>query len=157
MRPISLLLPMLLLFISGCKDPKDGLVEACEAVLKDTLVSPAGYKSVSTTHLEGKATPEEYFAHMNFKYPSDDDQSSDATIRRLIKKQIEDGTFEVISYKVIMEFDAPNAYGTPIREKVLCTYVGTSPPRGVEDRKDVRIDGKSDFDRLMDTAKRFSR
>lgn len=58
--------------------------------------------------------------------------------------------------KIIIEYDSPNSFGTLIRDKALCTHVGRTLPRGVQDRKEVKINGKSDFDRLMESADRLS-
>jgi len=59
-----------------------------------------------------------------------------------------------VLFRRLLSFDAPNAYGTPIRTSEICEFVSLNGKLDRVSRGDVEVDGKSSTEWFMEIIKR---
>jgi hypothetical protein len=110
---------------------------ACEDVVKSRLLAPSAYKRISIERDDQLLTREEYVAYLADRNESD-------VMTKLYLKGFDDGQDKPSKLRAFITYDAPNAFGTPIRGTSECEYVSNS---GKEDsdrnfyRLLVKVDG----------------
>lgn len=124
----------------------DKMVSACEEAIQKRLKAPSAYKRINLRASERKLTEDEYKKYLDGQHESDAVKS--ISIRAFHEG---DNTPKEFSYQI--EYDAPNAFGTPIRSLSECTYIsanGTKPDSYLF----VSIDGQTTTDWLIDMARK---
>lgn len=113
------------------------MVKACEAALKDTLLAPATYRRVSASESTDPISLEEYAAARGETAVAEfDRQRYDHAFRSTVR----------------LDYDAANAFGTPLRLSSLCTYDTLDGDASRAHERLVRIDGKTRTDRLIEAV-----
>ena len=143
---LLLLLPLL----SGCNFFDSKMVTACEEVLKGRLLAPSEYKRIEIKQFEepiGRADFEHYFA----------DNDLPPVIQKLRKDQFDRGELKPLLYLVLISYDAPNAYGTPVRSISRCEYPTMNGDDSGVYKTTVLVDGETSTDWLMKQIKLLPR
>lgn len=132
-------------------------VQACEGVLKARLMAPAGYVRVEAEDGGVRlATIDEYMGWDGHPERKQDDvdfamaHKSGAESIRSSFKLFAYGTEQIRS--VIITYDAPNSFNTPIRSRSLCTMISDEPmgPVTPSYEQNMQIDGVSERQRSHD-------
>ncbi|MER9449326.1 hypothetical protein [Mesorhizobium sp. M0254] len=92
------------------------MTRACEAVLKKRLLAPAGYKRVETSESSEPIPLEDYLKDRGAATESD---------RILWTRMYSDDSGRKnppTKFTLFITYDAPNAYGTPVRGLSMCEY-----------------------------------
>lgn len=128
----------------------DLFIQECETLLSDRLKAPATYARVNASEQSRSRTSFEEF--LDIDHPDKMrmvmmGQAASAESREAfeaLKKVYADGSYETV--KVLLTYDAANAYGTPVRGTSICSQiVGMGEPVAVGVLSGTRIDG---FDRV---------
>ncbi|MBB4239905.1 MULTISPECIES: hypothetical protein [Rhizobium] len=127
---MALLLPT----ISGCSFSESKLVTVCEEVLKLRLLAPAGYKRIEINESEESLSRDDYK-----RYLARDEYGP--LIQGAMMKDFDRGRVKPRMFEVLITYDAPNAYGTPIRGTTICQYPTDNEDTSRADRLYVIIDG----------------
>lgn len=128
------------LSLDGC-DPASPLIAACEAALKERLVAPATYRRIRVTKAPDELVPaEEYFEK------SGDSPAVVAALRASGQQPMR--------RRAIIEYDAENRIGVPLRGIVECSYdaLGKEELDRVT-ASSVRVNGKTITDYMIDAIK----
>lgn len=128
------------LVLAGCYSADTPLVQACEVALKKRLLAPATYRRVGVVESQSAMPLEEYLTNER--------SDSIKDFYRKLGKQ-------PVRARAIIEYDAANAFGTPLRSFADCTYEASSADAvsGVSEHS-VKIGGKTTTDHLIDAVKR---
>lgn len=135
---------LMVLALSGCDRTKSDFVAACESAIKDTLRSPSGYKQIKVDYSTTELNYETYIQYIGKEEAS-----------KLYKSQIESlksGENNPVVLHALVEFDAPNAYGTAVRAVNRCEYVLMSKDQKVIAPL-IKVNGKTMTDRLADLVR----
>ncbi|MES0168054.1 hypothetical protein NKJ87_19025 [Mesorhizobium sp. M0027] len=92
------------------------MTRACEVVLKKRLLAPAGYKRVEITENSEPLSLDDYLKDRNTTSESE---------RLLWTRMYNDdivGKNPPTKFTLFISYDAPNAYGTPVRGLSMCEY-----------------------------------
>lgn len=133
--------------LAGCNPFEPKLYSVCEEVLKERLRSPSGYKRVEISAYENKMTIADWLSEANRDTPSS------AGTNKIIAEGMERRGETPVRHKLYISYDAPNAYGTLVRGLSECTYVSSDGKTTHASRFNVKIDGKTNHERLMDAVK----
>lgn len=134
---MALLLPT----IGGCNSSESKLVGVCEEVLKLRLLAPAGYKRVEIEESEEPLSRADYK-----RYLAGDEYGP--LIQGARMKDFDRGRVKPRMFEVLITYDAPNAYGTPIRGTSRCQYPTDDEDVSEASRLYVMVDGKTNADWL---------
>jgi hypothetical protein len=107
---LSLLIPIL----SSCDFFDSKMVTACEQVLKNRLLAPSEHRRIEIQQSEepiGRADYQRYFT-----------EGSSTIIQEALTKDFDRGHVKPVMYEILITYDTPNAYGTPIRGISRCQY-----------------------------------
>ncbi|GGG77714.1 hypothetical protein GCM10011415_28300 [Salipiger pallidus] len=132
---------------------RDGkFISACEDTLKKRLKAPSTYRRLSDPHIaESVATLDDYKGWTDNPEKKASDQDRQARNPKLAEMQaaqtrrflLDEHTLK----RAIIEYEAANSYGTPIRGYALCTFADPSPESFSDfDRQNVMIDGRTAFE-----------
>ncbi len=106
----------------------DPLLDACQTVLLDRLLSPSSYKEIEVKRAVVEMSPGEWYAQevSRVPYESADDVKREHTERtqREFERMMRDGIRPALT-SLIIEFDASNAYGAIIRGRARCSHYET--------------------------------
>ncbi len=113
----ALLLSAALLLLSGCSFGDSKLLATCEAEVKARLLAPAGYHRIEAKEYSEDMTIEAWMAASMAADPTmkgvyDVDAAAMKRDGKTPKK-----------LSAFITYDAPNAYGTPIRGVSACEYL----------------------------------
>ncbi|TIX88627.1 hypothetical protein [Rhizobium sp. P44RR-XXIV] len=153
---MSFLLPLL----SGCDFFDSKLVTACEAILKERLISPSEYRRIKVSELEGldldRTQLEGYLlarqrASRSSGHPTPVD---DASIKDDLRSY-DDGQLKPILYNASIVYEAFNAYKIPVRYIANCAYLGTNGDSSNVWEYRVTVDEKTSTEWLFSKAKRY--
>lgn len=122
------------------------MVKACETAIKKRLRSPSTYKRINISRSSSRETASEFKAHIA------KEESSEA-VRDMLLRDMDQNGPQRTHYTLLIEYDASNAYGAPIRDIAECAYTGKSDSNA-KDYFDVTIDGKSHLDWLKSALQR---
>lgn len=132
------------LVLAACSAFDPPMLTMCEGVLKERLRSPSGYQRISYRSLDRSLTPDEYLAALKEHRPetpiSDIDRSEAASGAPTL-------------FQMLIEYDAPNAYGTLVRGNQICDYLGTKAEFAAASDFFIRIDGKTRIEWLVSQAR----
>lgn len=120
----TLIVTMLLLWSGSCSAGGFPFVAACEEVIKSRLIAPSTYHRIKLTEDREPITLDQLVAGL------DDDN-----VKKFFRQT---ATREPVRQVALIEYDAMNAHGVPLRGKSSCTY-----------------DSATDFDLDVDQAKRL--
>lgn len=125
--------------IYGSRDmlASNTMINACEDALKERLKAPSTYRRIKVTESQQSITFEQYFAASN------DSPAVQSFLRSMAKQP-------PTQLMTFIEYDAANAFGTPIRSISKCTYNTLDPTRSTDSKELVEIDGKSNTRWLVD-------
>ncbi len=134
---------------SSCSFFGSSFEAACEDVIKERLLAPSAYKRVSVDRSDHRMTRDEYVAYLQ---TSDDPE----VVKKANLKSFDEGNYKPTTLRAYIKYDAPNAYGTPIRGTSVCEYFSDSGneshDRGFY-RLVVEVDGDSQTDWLVKRVK----
>jgi len=91
---------------TGARDP--AMVRNCEAAVQNRLSSPSGYKRIRVAHAVEQMTRDEVA------------QRSQGNAFGTPLYRFTAGEYRPQVWRVVIEFDAPNGFGAPIRMMGLC-------------------------------------
>jgi len=80
-------------------------------------------------------------------------QETSKTLYNARLNAYEKGDLVPTNYTLIIEYEAPNAYGTPVRSFSTCEYFDGSGSLEYVTKNSVKIDGKTSTDLLVDQAR----
>lgn len=132
------------MLLAGCNPFESKFVAACETALKSRLRSPSGYKRVEVTEYNNPISIDEYVAIRR------------AEKSELLKFEIDymkNSNKQPTRHIAFISYDAPNAYGTLVRGTSQCEYVTSDGDASRASEILVKIDGKTNTDRLIDAVK----
>jgi hypothetical protein len=129
--------------LAGCWSSDSKFVQSCEELLKETLRSPSTYRRVGVVERREPIPLEDYLAA----------QKDSEAVKRLYRQQ---GT-QPVRILAAIEYDAANAYGTPVRGAAVCHYDSTDGDASRIPTDLVRINGKTRTDMLVDRARQLVR
>ncbi len=139
---------MMLVALTGCDSNKSDFLAGCESAIKDTLRSPSGYKQINVEYVTRELTYEAYTQYIGKEATS-----------KLYKTQIDalkSGKNNPLLLQATVEFDAPNAFGTPVRGMSICEYVVTGKGQKVIAPL-IKVNGKTKTDLLADQVREQAR
>lgn len=137
----SYLLSLLPLLSScGFFDPK--MVTACEQVLKARLLAPSEYTRIEIRRSEEPIDRADF--QRNFA-----GNDLPPIIQKMRMDSFDSGELKPLRYMVLMSYDVPNAYGTPIRGISRCEYPTMNGDDSGADKFSVLVDGLTSTDWLM--------
>jgi hypothetical protein len=127
---------------------------ACEDSMKKRLRSPSTYRRIEFKVSKKILSLESYhkIASERISVSSPDSTRFDVQRIKRIESAMKAGTEQPYLLSGFIEYDAANAYGTPIRSTVLCEWFAHSKNDEMWDIE-VRIDGKTYFDYLEQSIK----
>ncbi|TGT42615.1 hypothetical protein [Mesorhizobium sp. M8A.F.Ca.ET.165.01.1.1] len=99
---------------------ESAMTKSCESVLKERLRSPSDYKRVEITESQQPLTLDEYLKDHRVK--TEDERVLYTQIYNLDAAGKDPPTM----FTLYIKYDAPNAYGTPIRGISECQYASSS-------------------------------
>ncbi|WP_037424718.1 hypothetical protein [Sinorhizobium sp. CCBAU 05631] len=144
-RKVALAL-LILPALSGCDFVESffdsELVTACEAALKFRLPSPSGYKRIKISHSEDMVMDRAGYA----EYLSS--AFKDADYREKLLQDFDRGSVKPVLFSMVISYDAPNAFGTPLRAHSQCEYVDEWGDETKANEILVMIDGQDNADWL---------
>jgi hypothetical protein len=122
----------------GCYPFDSPFVKACESELKSRLRSPSGFKRISLRFEDQK--------DISVKDYIDNILSHDQEVDPWVKDDLESKRKIPAKFTAFIEYDAPNAYGTPVRGVAMCEYYSDDGNFTYYDRHRVIVDGKDSFE-----------
>ena len=128
----------LLSLLSSCDLFDAKIVIVCESALKDRLRSPSEYKRIEITRSEeaiGRAEYKDLFG-----------STGSPTLQAVTMADFDSGAVKPVRYTLRISYDAPNAYGTPIRGVSRCEYASAFGGDSTASEFTVRIDGDTDME-----------
>lgn len=138
---ISLLAILSVFVLTGCKPSDAKLVSLCEDQIKDALRSPSGYKRIDVKSFSDNLTVEQYAAHQK-------KHGLETTPFEL--ELIEKSGKPPVRFTAYVEYDAPNAFGTPVRGTEVCEYVSSDGTLKWLSEVNILVGGKTKTERLTD-------
>jgi len=135
---VAFLLPA----IGGCSSSESKLVTVCEEVLKLRLLAPAGYKRIEIKESNEPLNRADYK-----RYLAGDEYGP--LIQGARMKDFDQGRVKPLMFEVLITYDAPNAYGAPIRGTSRCQYPTDNEDTSKADRLYVMVDGKTNAEWLV--------
>jgi hypothetical protein len=109
---------------------------ACEAALKQKLVSPSGYRRVETTHSYQRLDRRTFEKLENSSgYP--------ASVIKADLMDFDRGNLEPTIFHIFISYDAPNAYGVSLRGNADCSHFSVSGAKDNATKFNVALDGKN--------------
>ncbi|WP_349437410.1 hypothetical protein [Pararhizobium sp. A13] len=142
-------LVLLLPALCSCSffDPK--IVKVCEAVLQQRLRSPSGYERIEIVSSETKMDREAFSKHVG----RIDLPTSYFTSKM---QAFDSGRLRPMVFTLLISYDAPNAYGTPVRGIASCEYVGSYTDDSHASEYTVSLDGQTQTQWLIERIKAAS-
>jgi len=124
--------------LSRFTDPK--LVQICEELIKDRLRSPSTYQRREASQYDNLVSLEkakEYIPDMT----------------KTQERSISEGRSRPTRFEAFIKYEAANAYGTPVAGLSMCEYFSSSGTLEYANKTNVKIDGKTSTERLIDSLK----
>lgn len=136
---------------AGCDPFENKMIGFCEDVLKERLKSPSGYSRLKVTEMSEPLSIEKWKAD---QLAGPNPQPEVLALRERMMRQ--NGiTPEIFGY--IIEYDAPNTFGTLIRTRSMCEYVSVSGSRDDATAFNVKVDGFDKTGWLVEQLKQARR
>jgi hypothetical protein len=135
-----------ILALTGCSSDEGKFFDLCEKAIKESLRSPSGYKRISK-EVEAKALSVDEFLKKNYTDQGKDIAKEQTESQRRL---FESGAVKPAEFTALVEYDAPNAYGTLVRERVYCTHLSSNGKVEYVTSGSIKVNGKSANDRLSD-------
>ncbi|MEY9198321.1 hypothetical protein [Sinorhizobium sp. BJ1] len=132
---------LILSALPGCSFFDSEMLTACEASLKKRLRSPSEYERIEIHRSEEKLDRNAFSKHL---------ASINSTTYSSTMRRFDSGDLSPTQFTLIISYDAPNAYGTPIRGIVQCEYVDIGGDESRAHEVTVEIDGQTYTDWLTD-------
>ncbi|TIW75419.1 MAG: hypothetical protein E5V42_00545 [Mesorhizobium sp.] len=123
---------------------ESSMTRSCEYVIKQRLRSPAGYKRVEITESQDPLSLDDYLKARSVK--TDDERVLFTRIYNMDAA----GNDPPTMFTQYIRYDAPNAYGTPIRSISICQYPSMSSSRSNAADYSVIVDNFTQHQWLMD-------
>ena len=121
------------------------MIAACEASLQERLKAPSTYRRISVGDEQVRNISFDDY----FKARGEDSAALKQILIRTSKSQ-------PIERSLLLEYDAANSFGVPLRSRVICSYAGRDRQDYPEMKESVRIDGRTYTEWLVDQANRAS-
>jgi hypothetical protein len=131
--------------ITGCNRENSKFLDLCEAAIKSQLRSPSGYKRIDWKFEKTLLSPDQYLGKL--------EKQGKAVGNELTKFEIDalrNGRYNPAAFSGVVEYDAPNAFGTPIRGNSTCDYLSLSGNLDHLGEVNIKVNGKSMTDRVGD-------
>jgi hypothetical protein len=129
--------------LSGCNLLDSKIVTVCEEMLQERLRSPSGYDRVEVKRYEDKMTRAEYQAYL-----VKDEASADEI--EFKTRMFDQGLYQPTVFTIYIHYDAPNAYGTPIRDLASCEYFDDDADESNASSYSVKVNGKTKTDWIVE-------
>lgn len=131
--------------LSGCSFFDGQLVTACETALKKYLRSPSGYQRISIERIDAAWSKEEFENFIS-------DKKTKLQVENY-RKQYNSGELKPTNFGLLISYDAPNAFGTKIRDKDTCEYSNVYGEEKEANEFTVKINGKTYSEALLEQVK----
>ncbi|TBC64494.1 hypothetical protein ELH36_17995 [Rhizobium ruizarguesonis] len=141
LKHLILLTPLVTLY--GCNFFDAKIVTECENALKERLKSPSGYKRIEITRSQQVLDRASYQAYLNETF------NSSPSLQEMSLRQFDKGTVKPTAFTLIIEYDAPNGFGVPIRGYSRCEFVDDDGVDSNASALRIKIDGQTNLDRLL--------
>lgn len=123
---------------------KPSMVAACESAILENLIAPSTYRRISVTERKIALTFDQYFSARSGESKSVQD------FERGMAKE------PPVRLIAVLEYDAANSFGVPIRTLSECSYDALNSRDAAPSKHLVKLDGKTNLDRLTDRVKALS-
>lgn len=149
---------LMLCAASASASTEQSLREACTEVIQDRLASPASFTVIEwfpmTSHLASK---EEALGPAPTREEFGTGYDSAVELYGTLEKLFSMGTNYML--QIVVEYDASNAYGVPIRNRSVCAYHITGPDDGDENISvgQVKLDGETMAEHAINNLKALLR
>jgi len=119
------------------------LYRVCEGELKERLVAPAGYKRVAIADVREKMSREDFVKMLR-------DTKEVKTLSEHLLERYDSGASFPTTFALAITYDAPNAFGTPLRQLATCEYFSKYGDASRASGLDVRVNGRTHMEHLVD-------
>ncbi|AFL51372.1 hypothetical protein ABIE78_002802 [Sinorhizobium fredii] len=133
--------------LSGCNFFDSELVTACEESLKKRLRSPSRYERIEIVRSEAKMDPQAFAKRVAGR------TDIPTSYFKSKMQEYDNGQVSPKVFTVIISYDAPNAYGTPIRSVAHCEYISNYGDDSQASEVTVSIDGQTYMEWLIEGMK----
>lgn len=134
---------MIVFGLSGCDKEQNSFIDLCENSIKDQLRSPSGYKRIDLSYQKNYLSPDQYILKRK-------QQKESAELSQIQIEALRDGSRKPVLFVANISYDAPNAFGTLVRNSATCDYLSKDGGLDQATKEDVRINGKNFYDRVDD-------
>lgn len=134
----------------------DQFITACKAEISRRLLSPSTYKQIKVEAFDKEIGRDEYKAMRELemqKMKTSAELESAKNMLNLDLFSIDEGRYKPVIKTAVIEFDADNSFGTPIRQTALCTYETRVGKNEVSEFL-VEVDGQTRLEYLAEQIKR---
>ena len=133
--------------LAGCNVFDSKMTKLCEGAIQKRLRSPSTYERVEITPAgEKKFSDRQEF--LNYLADNEDFPPLRSSYIGLFDAKKADPTV----YALFISYDAQNAYGAPVRDHVMCDYFSIDGSPSDVSESNVKIDGKTHIEWLVDQA-----
>ncbi|MEY9717917.1 hypothetical protein ABIA22_000407 [Sinorhizobium fredii] len=139
--------------LSGCNFVasffESEFVTACEASLQERLRSPSEYKRIKITSYEEKLDRAALTKYLS------DERVGDIFLNAELR-DFDRGNLNPTLFGLLISYDAPNVFGTPIRRTARCEYIDARGDDSAANEHNVKVDGKTYTDWLIEAVRASS-
>lgn len=139
------------LLLSGCNPLESKLISACESVFKERLRSPSGYQRVKVDEYRTEISGDEWLENANAR------ETAIVGANQITADAIVKYGWQPAVYRVFVEHDTPNAFGTPIRGTFMCEFYSYDGTMDDLSERWVQVDGFTHHDWEMEQIRSLSR
>lgn len=126
------------------------LLSICDDMITERLLAPTTYKRISASPL--KSAKADFNQFMGWDVPEKKQRDIEARVDPAVMKAQDSikrqySGVDWLRYSSWIEYDAANAYGTPIRSVSECVLIARSDePLSISSLSDIRVDGSDSLD-----------
>lgn len=134
-------------------DPQGAFLDACENALKDRLKAPSTYQRTKEPLVTVEEVTVEEAMPVTPREAENEEYRKSRDAMRYVYRQ--EGAFR---HTAFIWYESANSFGAPVAELSTCDYYSykMTPPASDDLRfADVKIDGQTNFDRIMESAAPF--
>lgn len=124
---------------------RDEFLAACESALKERLKAPSTYRLIRSRQGVREADPDEAVGPVRGTTP--EQRALTTELRQIYERA---GAF---SHFILLDYEAQNSFGVPLADTAVCevfTHSRDAPGRHAYSPSSVRINGKTNFDLILD-------
>lgn len=158
LRPLAVAMAVLATgALSGCNPFESKLIGLCEVVLKDRLAAPSGYRRIEASQFMEQLSTDDYRSARMRSIAKEDGEASRTfdtngiSIDLAAAKAAGKAPARLV---VLLTYDAPNAFGAPLRLRSTCEYVSADGTIDRATEYNVAVDGMTKSESFRDRIRR---